>query len=315
MTKINPLRLAILMVVCFSLSACKAIEILRFKAPDAIVSKDVASSGAEHNKPAEKKTYSDSSVLPNEPDNVSVSSAQKSEKTETELIFNRNFASCSGRVSYAYHNYESGESFTHNSQRMKSASVIKLFIMEYAYSLIESGELLPDTPVSGSRVSALIESMITVSDNNATNALISYFTMDKLNAYFADSGYSDTSLGRKMLDFEAQKKGNDNFTSANDVMKFLNKLYSNKDKSPYSDMLDVLSRQKISTKIRRDMPANVKICNKTGELSDVENDAGIVFTENGDFAVVFIVNSSDSGNVQNIIAKTTRRLYDDIIKN
>lgn len=312
MTKMSTVKTLIVLVLCFSLSACKMLDvsdISRFRESD---DGKVSSSDGKSNVKRHETQPNMSSGEDYAKNDIS-SSAQTNSDTQIENIFSNNFSGCGGNVSYGYYNYSTGENFIKNSRKMKSASVIKLFIMEYAYSLMEKEEISSDTQVSGAKLSSLIESMITISDNNATNALIDYFTMDKLNAYFAENGYNDTTIGRRMLDFDAQKAGKDNFTSVNDVMKFLNKLYANKGNKYSDDMLSVMSRQKVSTKIRRNMPTDVKICNKTGELSDVENDAGIVFTQNGDFAVVFIVNSTDTYNVQNAIAKTTRQLYDKII--
>lgn len=91
-----------------------------------------------------------------------------------------------------------------------------------------------------------------------------------------------------MLDNEAVKNGKNNYTSIKDVMSFLDKVYEGKDRFPYSEMLDVMKKQKIDTKIRKKFPSDVIIANKTGELSDVENDVGIIFGEKCDFAIAFL---------------------------
>jgi len=164
-------------------------------------------------------------------------------------------------------------------------------------------------------LSTLIEKMITVSDNEATNALIDYFSIKKINGFVSDCGYSSTVLGRRMLDTQASKRGEENYTSAADVMKFLDKLYANKDKAPYSKMISIMKRQQISTKLRRNMPSGVEIASKTGELSDTDNDAGIIFTSNGDFAFVCFTQNASPEPARDCIAKSARALYDEITKN
>ncbi|WP_233619143.1 MULTISPECIES: serine hydrolase [unclassified Enterococcus] len=114
--------------------------------------------------------------------------------------------------------------------------------------------------------------MITVSDNDATNTLIDHVGMDTLNNYFVEKGYSSTKLQRKML-----APGGENYTSLQDTMKFLKKLYQNRGNSKYSSMLEIMKRQQVKTKIPSQI--DVPVANKTGELATVENDIGIVLSD------------------------------------
>lgn len=225
-------------------------------------------------------------------------------------ILKDSFKSFNGKTSYSLHMYQQNYSSVQGSGQMKSASVIKLFIMEYAYSLMAEGAITPETTINGRPLSSLIESMITVSDNTATNILIDHFTMTELNSYFADCGYTDTVLSRRMLDTAAASQGLENYTSAKDVMAFLDKLYYNKEIYPYNDMLAVMKRQQIATKLRRDMPSDIEIASKTGELSDTENDVAIVFTPKGDFAIVCLTGGGSSSEAKNAMATACRKIYD-----
>ncbi len=58
--------------------------------------------------------------------------------------------------------------------------------------------------------------MICLSDNTATNILIDYIGMDKINECIKEKGFTGTVLGRKMMDAEARKAGKDNFTTPKD---------------------------------------------------------------------------------------------------
>ena len=228
-------------------------------------------------------------------------------------IITESFAGFDGQYSYSFHHYGADVRFANESKKMKSASVIKLFIMEYAYSRVVAGELKTDDQISGQTLASLIEAMITVSDNNATNILIEHFTMEKLNDFFVSCQYTDTVLQRKMLDTAAVARGEENYTSASDVTAFLDKLYANKDNFPYNEMLDVMKRQKIATKLRRDMPAGIEMASKTGELSDTENDVALVFTSNGDYAIVCLTSGGTATAARNAMAVTCRKLYDTIL--
>lgn len=124
--------------------------------------------------------------------------------------------------------------------------------------------------------------MITVSDNDATNNLIDHVGMDTLNNYFEKQGYSSTKLQRKML-----AHGEENYTSLQDTMKFLKKLYQNRGNSKYSSMLEIMKGQQVKTKIPSQI--DVPVANKTGELGTVENDIGIVLSDKP-YAIVVLTN-------------------------
>jgi len=247
----------------------------------------------------------------NKNENVQTDIEKNPAESSYDQIFKKNFKEFNGDVSYSFKDYKSGLTASANVRvTKKSASIIKLFIMEYAYDMIENGEVSEDTIISGQRLSTLIEKMITVSDNEATNALIDYFSIKKINGFVSDCGYSSTVLGRRMLDTQASKRGEENYTSAADVMKFLDKLYANKDKAPYSKMISIMKRQQISTKLRRNMPSGVEIASKTGELDSVENDVAIVFSENGDYAIVCLTEGGATAVACDAMAKTCREIYD-----
>ena len=179
--------------------------------------------------------------------------------------------------------YDNGE-----SDRMPAASVIKVYIMRYVYSLMESGEISSDYLIGGQRAGELIRVMIQQSDNHATNALIDYFGMESINQYLLEQGYRDTVLQRRMLDDEARNLGLDNYTSTRDTMEFLRRLYSNQSIFPYNEILEVMLGQQFNTKIPLFLPDDATVANKTGELDDIENDIGIVFTEDAAFAIVVL---------------------------
>ena len=125
--------------------------------------------------------------------------------------------------------------------------------------------------------------MITVSDNDATNILIDHIGTELLNHFFSEKGYSNTKLQRKML-----SQGNENYTSLQDCMKYLRKLYENQGNPKYSTMLEIMKRQQVKTKIPSQL--DVPVANKTGELPTVENDVGIVFS-NRPYAIVVLTNN------------------------
>lgn len=193
---------------------------------------------------------------------------------------------------------------SNNSAATPSASVIKVFIMNYAYDQIASGALATDTLIQGQSVESWIYPMIQQSDNAATNALIDHFGMPALNSYFQAQGYGDTRLERRMLDFAAQSQGMENYTSLNDTLAFLKKLYQNQGAYPYSQMLTIMKGQQVRTKIPSQLPPDLVVANKTGELDTVENDIGIVFDPQHPFAISVLSNGIySSGGMRQAIGQ------------
>jgi beta-lactamase class A len=224
------------------------------------------------------------------------------------------FTACANQTYYSILYFDEDTLYTSgNSSRTPSASVIKVFIMEYAFHLMGTGAFAPDSAVGGSTLSALVETMIQDSNNEATNALIDAFGMEEINGFLAESGYSDTVLQRHMLDNVARSAGLENFTSLDDCMRVLEKLYANRETYPYSEMLAIMEGQNVRTKIPLSLPADVSVANKTGELDDVENDIGIVFAadEGSDYAIVALTYGPfSSSGARSAIAQLARSAYD-----
>jgi len=215
-------------------------------------------------------------------------------------------------VYYSIYYFSDGASFSNgDSPSMPAASVIKVFIMYYAYSHIEHEELTEDDMIGGQTVRMLIERMIQQSDNVATNILIDHFGMETMNQFFLERGFTDTVLQRRMLDMEARSQGLDNYTSTRDSMEFLRRLYHNRIRSPYREMLEIMVGQEIRTKIHLFLPPGTGVANKTGELPDVENDMGLVFTEGGVFAIVVLSDGvRDTAATRQAIGQLALQAYD-----
>lgn len=196
--------------------------------------------------------------------------------------------------------------FLYHSQKMRAASMIKVFILGKAMQQIQAGAmrlednviLTDDDKVGGSGVLTgyeegttisiydLLFLMITESDNTATNIMIDYLGMDQINRYIAEAGYSDTILQRKMMDFDAVAEGRENYTSVYDLGTFFARLYDHQCVSPQYDnlMIEILKGQADTEGIPTALP-NAIVAHKTGELGGVYNDGGIVFDEHDSILV------------------------------
>ena len=216
-------------------------------------------------------------------------------------------------------NLMKGTEGTIDNQPMQAASLIKLFIMGAVY---ENYDQLCET-YDADTLNSYLNPMITVSDNDAANTLVNMLGggddsagMDVVNAFCQAHGYTSTSMGRLLL---ADNSNGDNYTSVKDCGKFLKEIYqicSGTTQTPSllhaEEMYSLLKQQQRTNKIPAALPEGVSVANKTGELSDVENDAGILYNAQGgnDLVIVFLSqNLSSPGEAQNTIAQLSRSIY------
>ena len=197
--------------------------------------------------------------------------------------------------------------------RMQAASLIKLYIMGAVYENYDS----IIAQYGQSSVDSNLYSMITVSDNDAATTLVSYLGggdssagMTVVNDFCSEKGYSSTHMGRLLL---ASNQYDDNYTSVSDCGHFLKEVYEGSKESDVHAQaeFDLLAAQTRRNKIPAQMPAGVSIANKTGELSDVENDAGIIYNSSNDLIIVFMSeNVLQPGTAQSTIASLSRQIFD-----
>lgn len=187
-----------------------------------------------------------------------------------------------GKVYYGVHYFKSGRDYSSkNSEATVAANVIKVFIMDYALAQKN------DQQIDGKNLREWLEPMIQKNDDDATNVLIDHYGIDQMNAYFKEQGYQDTKIERRMLDINV-KSDKDNYTSLNDCLKLLEKLYDQKEQEPQKTMIAIMEGQKIRTKIPHKLPKDLKVANITGEQDQVENDIGIVFAKDDPYAIVVL---------------------------
>ena len=196
-----------------------------------------------------------------------------------------------------------GSEATINDSPMQAASLIKLFIMGAVYENYDS----LSQQYGSATLDSYLTPMITVSDNDAANSLVSCLGggdstagMQKVNSFCQSHGYTNTSMGRLLL---ASNEFGDNYTSGTTQTPSL--LHA-------EEMYSLLKQQQRTNKIPAALPEGVSVANKTGELSDVENDAGILYNAQGgnDLVIVFLSqNLSSPGEAQNTIAQLSRSIY------
>jgi len=195
----------------------------------------------------------------------------------------------------------------HDDEVFPQASSIKIAVLAELYHQAQSGklklndlytvqssDLVPDSDIMEgltpgvTRVTNrdLATMMVAVSDNSATNVLIDRLGMDNVNALMDSLGLSHTRLRRKMMDVKATGEGRENISTPREMMTLLEAIYRGKvlNKEMTEDFFKVLSTHKQSF-IPRDLPDDLRIANKPGELEAVRNDSGIVFAQNRPYVI------------------------------
>jgi beta-lactamase class A len=216
-------------------------------------------------------------------------------------------------IAVALHDAETGFELHYNADRwFHAASTIKVPILLGAFAAINRGELLPHSRVhvrnrflsvvenvpfrveSGRdansavhnaigkmmRVDELAYHMITTSSNLATNLLLGVIGPDAVNRTLKELDVDDgIDLKRGVEDELAFEKGINNMVTADGLLRILVLLSEGKAFSPALSrrMMDILHGQEFNQGIPARLPKGARVAHKTGEISTVAHDAGVVY--------------------------------------
>ncbi|HET9777135.1 MAG TPA: serine hydrolase [Gemmatimonadaceae bacterium] len=216
-------------------------------------------------------------------------------------------------IAVALKDFETGLELHYHSDRwFHAASTIKVPILLGVFAAIDRGDLLPHSRVhvrnrflsvvenipfrveSGRdansavhnaigkmmRVDELAYHMITTSSNLATNLLLAVIGPDSVNKTLAELKLEDgIDLKRGVEDELAFDKRINNMVTADGLLKILVMLAEGKAFSPALSrrMMDILHGQEFNQGIPARLPKAARVAHKTGEISTVAHDAGVVY--------------------------------------
>jgi len=125
--------------------------------------------------------------------------------------------------------------------------------------------------------------MITVSSNLATNILIDLVDAKNATATMRRLGANDISVLRGVEDNKAYDLGLNNTVTAYDLALIFEKIARRKPngKKASKQMLQILFDQKFNEIIPAKLPKDAKVAHKTGSITGVQHDSGIVFLPDG----------------------------------
>ena len=165
----------------------------------------------------------------------------------------------------------------------------------------------------------LVFDMITVSSNLATNILIELVGAKNVTETMRSIGANDIQVLRGVEDNKAFQLGLNNVVTAFDLMLIYENLVENKfaNESSTHEMLNILLQQKHNSRIPAKLPHDVKVAHKTGSITGVGNDSGIVFLPDGRKYVLVLLskNVKDEKAVIEAEAEVSKIIYDYVINN
>ena len=169
-----------------------------------------------------------------------------------------------------------------------------------------------------SSIRSLLRHMITVSSNLSTNLLMDLVDARKVTETMRSLGASDIEVLRGVEDGKAFEKGLNNRTSARDLLMIMKVISTGKavDSASSKEMLEILLDQKHNELIPALLPPDIRVAHKTGRITGVEHDSGIVLLPDGKRYVLVIL-SKDLKDVEagkKAIALVSRRIYDFVVE-
>jgi len=215
-------------------------------------------------------------------------------------------------LAVAVHDLETGFDFRYRADRwFHAASTIKLAVLLGTFGAIHRGKLVPqsrlhvrnrfrsaydgssfrvlserdaDSEVQAAigktmRIGELARHMIVRSSNLATNLLLDLLGLELLQRTLDQQHLSGIDLRRGVEDELAFDHGINNRVTADGLVQLLRLIAEERAFSPdlSRGMLDILHDQEFRSGIPAGLPPDARVAHKTGEISTIAHDAGIVY--------------------------------------
>ncbi|MEQ1585576.1 MAG: serine hydrolase [Cyclobacteriaceae bacterium] len=148
---------------------------------------------------------------------------------------------------------------------------------------------------------SLMYDMIIVSSNLATNLIIELVDAKNVTQTMRNLGIKDLTVLRGVEDSKAFQAGLNNEVTAFDLMILFEKIGKEEMVSAEASMamIDILLDQKFKDIIPAKLPTEAKVAHKSGSITGVRHDSGIVYLPNGKKYVVVLLakglDDSDAG--------------------
>jgi beta-lactamase class A len=251
-----------------------------------------------------------------------------------------------GQFAVAFHDLRTGERVLMNEREsFHAASTMKTPVMIEVYKQVAAGRIqladsvmvkntfssiVDGSPFSlnvdddsegllyakvGSRVplSDLVYQMIIASSNLATNIIIELVGATNVTRSMRDLGARDIEILRGVEDTKAFEQGLNNTTTAYDLMVIFEKMARGEavDSASSTAMIEILRDQQFNSIIPARLPRDVKVAHKTGSITGVHHDSGIVELPDGGRYVLVLLskNLKDVEDATGAMSEVSLLLY------
>jgi beta-lactamase class A len=160
----------------------------------------------------------------------------------------------------------------------------------------------------------LLLRMITRSSNLATNLLMQLADGKQTTANMRSLGAPTIQVMRGVEDSKAYRQGLNNVTSAYDLMKIFEQIALGKavNKGASQQMVNILLQQFYKDLIPANLPEGTRVAHKTGWITGVLHDSGIIFLPGGKKLVLVLLskNVTDEPATRQMLASIARLIVD-----
>ncbi|MBK6947298.1 MAG: serine hydrolase [Haliscomenobacter sp.] len=165
----------------------------------------------------------------------------------------------------------------------------------------------------------LVYDMIIYSSNLATNIVIELLDARNVTQTMRSIGAMDIQVLRGVEDGKAYSLGKNNTTTAYDLMLLFREIAKGTlvSKKACKEMTSILLDQKFNEGIPALLPKEVKVAHKTGWITRVRHDSGIVMLPDGRKYVLVILSKGWESDelATEIMANTSKLVYDFVVAN
>jgi len=254
-----------------------------------------------------------------------------------------------GTVAIAFEDLKTGEKlFIEETVQMHAASTMKTPVMIEVFKQAEQGRFkLTDSLIVKNEFKSIVDSsaysmdiaedsddviyekishkmsirdlvnqMITVSSNLATNILIDLVDAKNVMKTMKEIGAHHIQVLRGVEDLKAYNRGLNNTTDAYDMLLVMKSIALKQvvSEKACNEMIDILDDQKFTTKIPALLPRTVKVAHKTGSITAIDHDAAIVYkTPDHPYILVILTKGiEDHSTAEKLIAEVSKMIYDAI---
>lgn len=246
------------------------------------------------------------------------------------------------RIGLSLHDPRTGIKVEHNADTLfHPASTMKLAVMievfrqadqghfalddgivvdPVCYSMLDGSEFICDTRAYlGERIGEevpvrkLVEQMMVVSDNLATNLLIQLVSAQRITATMRELGAMDGFVIRGLQDIPAYEAGISNRFTPNDLTILLEAVQTGRAASPEgcSEMRQILRAQEYGDQIPALLPEGVQVGHKTGGITGHRHDTAIVYAPFGPYYLTILIDNIGRGvDATSVAPELSRLIYD-----